>query len=98
MDDRFSSVKSLLISHKNQLARLGGKHFAVFGSVVRNEASELSDIDILVDFDSKHGLFGFADLKLYLEGVLKCRVDLVTRSALHPALKMRILNESKEIF
>lgn len=71
---------------------------AIFGSLARNEATDDSDIDILVDFDSKKGLFGFADLKLYLEEILGCRVDLVTKRALHPALKMRILNESKEIF
>jgi predicted nucleotidyltransferase len=71
---------------------------AIFGSIARNEATEESDIDILVDFDSKKGLFGFADLKFYLEEILGCRVDLVTKRALHPALKTRILSESKEIF
>jgi len=78
--------------------RLGGYHLAIFGSMARGEAAKDSDVDILVDFDSKKGLFGFADLKFYLEEILGCHVDLVTRRALHPALKMRILSESKEIF
>lgn len=77
---------------------MGGNHLAIFGSVARNEATKKSDIDILVDFDTKKGLFGFADLKFYLEEILDCNVDLVTRRALHPELKTRILNESKEIF
>ena len=87
-----------LISHQKELSQLGGDHVAVFGSIARDEASEVSDVDILVDFDSKKGLFGFADLKFYLEEILGCPVDLVTRQALHPALKTRILNESKKIF
>ena len=56
------------------------------------------DIDILVDFDKKKDLFGFIDLKFYLEDLLKCEVDLVSRQALHPALKKRILGEAKQIF
>lgn len=98
MEKQFSAIKSLLTSHKEQLSQLGGNHLAVFGSVAREEETENSDVDILVDFDSKKGLFGFADLKFYLEEILGRHVDLVTRKALHPALKMRILSESKEIF
>lgn len=95
---QFNTIKTLLTSHREELYRLGGHHLAIFGSIARNEANEDSDVDILVDFDSKKGLFGFADLKLYLEEILGCHVDLVTKRALHPALKMRILSESKEIF
>lgn len=98
MNKQFNNIKNLLTSHREQLSQLGGDHLAIFGSVARNEATEDSDIDILVDFDSKKGLFGFADLKFYLEEILGCRVDLVTRRALHPALKKRILSDAKEIF
>ena len=98
MDMQFNKIKNLLTSHREELSRLGGNHIAIFGSIVRNEATDISDVDILVDFDTKKGLFGFADLKLYLEEILGCHVDLVTKKALHPALKVRILSESKEIF
>src|ERR1700733_14268905 len=98
MNKQFNKIKNLLTSHREQLSQLGGYHLAVFGSVARDEATEESDVDILVDFDSKKGLFGFADLKFYLEEILDRHVDLVTRRALHPALEKRILNEAKEIF
>lgn len=98
MAKQFNTIKNLLVSHQEQLSQLGGNHLAVFGSIARDEATEDSDVDILVDFDSKKGLFGFADLKFYLEEILGRHVDLVTRRALHPALKTRILRESKEIF
>lgn len=98
MSKEFTKIKKLLTSHQEELSQLGGNHMAIFGSIARGEATEVSDVDILVDFDSKKGLFGFADLKFYLEELLGCHVDLVTKRALHPALKTRILRESKEIF
>lgn len=98
MNTQFDKAKTLLISHQKELSKLGGKHLAIFGSTARNEAKKSSDIDILVDFDPKKGLFAFIDLKFYLEDLLKCDVDLVSRPALHPALKKRILSEAKQIF
>lgn len=98
MNARFDKIKTLLKSHQDRLHLLGTKHLAVFGSTARNEAGRGSDIDILVDFDAKKGLFAFVDLKFYLEEILKCEVDLVSKRALHPALKKRILSEAKQVF
>ena len=91
-------VKQILKKHKRDLSKLGVKALAVFGSVARHEEKPQSDIDILVDFDSKKGLFVFVDLKNYLEKLLDCDVDLVTKNALHPALRKRILDEAKNVF
>lgn len=98
MRTQFDKAKTVLLSHREQLSQLGSRHLAIFGSIARNEATKTSDIDILVDFDSKKDLFGFIDLKFYLEDLLSCDVDLVSKQALHPALKKRILNEAKQIF
>lgn len=98
MSRRFTKAKKLLISHKEHLSQLGTRHLAIFGSTARNETRKSSDIDILVDFDAKKGLFVFMDLKFYLEDLLKCDVDLVSTRALHPALKKRILSEAKQVF
>lgn len=98
METRFNKVKKLLIHHREDLSRLGARHLAIFGSIARNEVTEDSDVDILVDFDSKKGLFEFMDLKFYLEDLLACDVDLGTKQSLHPALKEIILSEAKEIF
>jgi len=88
----------ILTDHKKDLLRLGVRTLSVFGSVAANKALAKSDIDILIDFDAKKGLFGFIDLKTYLEQLLDCDVDLVTKNALHPALKKRILEEAKHVF
>ena len=77
---------------------LGARALSLFGSVAKNKASRKSDVDILVDFDSKRGIFGFMGLKNYLEKLLHRDVDLVTKSALHPALKKKILQEAKHVF
>ncbi len=98
MNTRFDKAKTVLKSHRKDLSRLGTRHLAIFGSTAKNEATKTSDIDILVDFDAKKGLFVFVDLKFFLEDILKCEVDLVSTRALHPALKKRILSEAKQIF
>lgn len=98
MSTQFDKAKTVLESHRNHLIRLGIRHLSIFGSIARNEATKTSDIDILVDYDAKKGLFVFVDLKFYLEDILKCEVDLVSTRALHPALKKRILSEAKQIF
>lgn len=98
MITRFDKAKTVLLSHQKQLSKLGSRHLAIFGSTVRNETAKTSDIDILVDFDTKKDLIQFIDLKFYLEDLLSCDVDLVSKQALHPALKKRILSEAKQIF
>jgi predicted nucleotidyltransferase len=53
----FSEVKRILSAHKKDLLKRGVRALSLFGSIGRNEASKASDVDILVDFDSKKGLF-----------------------------------------
>jgi len=65
----------------------------VFGSFARGEATETSDIDILVEFDRAVGLFHFIDLQDHLGRILGRRIDLATPDALHPVIKDQILNE-----
>jgi uncharacterized protein len=93
-----SEAKKILKGHKEDLSKLGVRALSLFGSVARNEASSKSDVDILIDFDAKKGIFAFVGVKNYLEELLKRDVDLVTKAALHPALKSRILREAKNVF
>lgn len=95
---QYYKAQKILKAHQKDLSYYGVRALAVFGSTARNEGKAGSDIDILIDFDSKRGLFVFAGLKNYLESLLNCEVDLVTKKALHPALKKRILSEARQIF
>lgn len=68
------------------------KKIGVFGSYVRNEQRDDSDIDIIVEFSRPVG-FKFIDLKIFLEEILNREVDLVTPNALKPQIKEKILRE-----
>ena len=66
---------------------------SVFGSLVRGEMKEDSDIDILVELPEEKSLLDFVALKLELEETLGRKVDLVEYSTIHPLLKERVLRE-----
>ncbi|BBM69407.1 nucleotidyltransferase family protein [Rhodothermus marinus] len=69
------------------------KFVGLFGSVVRGEAGEHSDLDVLVEFEEPPTLFQFVELKDWLSRRLGCNVDLVMKSALRPHIKQHILQE-----
>jgi predicted nucleotidyltransferase len=79
------------------LQQNGIKRAAFFGSIVRGEMTDESDIDILVEFEGRKSLLDLAGLKLDLEDALERRVDLLTYRSLHPMLKDRILAEQVPI-
>lgn len=56
-----------------------------------------SDVDLLVEFERTPGLFAFIELQQFLGGRLGVKVDLVTRSALKPTIKERVLGEALRI-
>jgi len=69
------------------------KRASIFGSHVRGEAKEESDIDILVELKDELDIFDFIELKLELESVTRKKIDLVEYEMIKPALKDSILNE-----
>lgn len=69
------------------------KRAALFGSLVRGELTESSDIDFLVEFQGRRSLLDLVGLKLELEEVLGRKVDVLTYNSLHPLLRERILSE-----
>jgi predicted nucleotidyltransferase len=66
----------------------------VFGSYVRGEQIEGSDLDILVDLDDGIGLIELAGLQQDLSDALGVRVDLVMKDALKRGIGQRILSEA----
>lgn len=75
------------------LQRYGVKRAGLFGSCVRGELKEESDIDILVEIEQDISLLDFIGIKLELEEALGKKIDLVEYSTIKPRLKERILNE-----
>ena len=73
--------------------RFSVKAISIFGSIARDEASDNSDVDVLVVFDQKATFDGFMELKFYLEELLGTGVDLVTDKALRPQVRRAIEGE-----
>lgn len=81
-----NEIKEILQKNKVDLMmRYNLKSLALFGSFARDEATEKSDIDILVEFDKPIGL-DFVLLADELETILGVKVDLVTTNALKPKM------------
>ncbi len=70
------------------------KSISVFGSYLREEQNEESDIDILVEFYEPIDLFKFVELEYFLSDILRKKVDLVMKDTLKPRIKDRILEEA----
>lgn len=72
----------------------------LFGSYSRNEQRPWSDIDILVQYDRSQpiGLLKIADMKVALEDILLCEVDLVEDGTLRPWAAESINKDRKLIY
>ncbi len=75
------------------MRRRGVVRAGMFGSVARGEASPVSDIDFLVEFEQGRTLLDLAGLGLDLKEALGCDVDVATPNSLHPALKEEIMRD-----
>ncbi len=76
------------------LVEKGVKRASLFGSFARGDATDESDIDLLIEFKGKtKSLLDLAALKIHLEESLGRHVDLVTYNSLHPLLRDQILSE-----
>ena len=91
-------IAELLDAKRAEIAHIAEKHGArnvrLFGSVVRGEAKESSDVDVLVNLDEDRSLLDHIALIQDLEDLLGCKVDVVTEGALHRLLRDRILQEA----
>ena len=89
-----ATIKRQLQEHKQELrTRYGVITIGVFGSYVRGEQTESSDIDILVELEKPMGLVKFIQLERDISRVLGVNVDLTTKKALKPFIGQRILRE-----
>lgn len=93
-------VVAALHAHQDLFLRFGVVSASLFGSVVRDEARPMSDVDLMVEFGPGQpgGLLRYVELKHALEGILGRPVDLITKTNIKPRLKARILAECLPVF
>lgn len=71
---------------------------AVFGSFARGEATEESDVDLLVKFSKQIGLFGFVGVEQDLEDALDRKVDLATDKMIGKYIRENVMRDLKIIY
>jgi uncharacterized protein len=99
LSGKAAEFATVLQEHLPELyERYGVISLGLFGSYVRGEPHEGSDLDVLVEFDERPlGLLGFINLENYLSDLLGTKVDLVEKRALKPRIGQRILQEVVEL-
>ncbi len=87
-------VLTIIRNHQREIRGFGVRRCGFFGSFVREQDTEQSDIDILVEFEPGQKTFdNFMQLAFFLEDLLGRRVDLVTVESLSPYIGPHILKE-----
>ena len=75
-------------------ARYGIDRLRVFGSLIRDEATDASDVDFLVKVDPRRNLLDLVEFSQELSHILQCKVDVVSEDGVSPYLKDQIFNEA----
>ncbi|MDO9548172.1 MAG: nucleotidyltransferase family protein [Candidatus Marinimicrobia bacterium] len=91
MDEKIKEIVEMLKRH-------GAKEIKIFGSYVRDETREESDLDILVEFSERKSLLDLVGIEQELEEALGIKVDLLTRKSISPYLIDRIEKEAVVVF
>jgi predicted nucleotidyltransferase len=90
----FAEIKEILSQSKPIVQeKYKVKEMGVFGSYVRGEQNEASDVDVLIDFEQAPSLLKFIELENYLSDTLGVKVDLVMKRVLKPRIGKNILAE-----
>lgn len=94
MKNTLDDIKKIIKKDKSDIIKKYHiKKIGVFGSYIRGEQNDDSDIDILVEFEKPISMFKFLELEEYLENKIDIKVDLVTNNALKPNIGSNIRNE-----
>ena len=76
------------------------RELAVFGSALRDDFRDDSDIDLLVEFDpeARVGLIRFYQLQFELERLFHRSIDLVSKAGLHRVIRGHVLASSEVVY
>lgn len=92
-------VISRLLAHEDELRRLGVLNLFLFGSTVRDEARDESDIDLFFDYqEGQFGLFQLMDIMDRTTEMLGRKADVMTRDSIHKVLKDQVVASAVQVF
>jgi uncharacterized protein len=66
----------------------------IFGSYVRGEQSQKSDLDMLITFSKSYSLWDLLDVKEFLSKKLRLKIDLVPKDSIKPLIREQIIKEA----
>jgi predicted nucleotidyltransferase len=85
-----SAIRQVVESHRARNAR-------VFGSVLRGEDTDSSDLDILIDPTPETTLFDIGAIRHELGRLLGVPVDVLTPNALPDRFRAKVLAEARPV-
>lgn len=92
------STLEMLKKSRAEILAIAAKHGAsnvrIFGSVVRGEDTEESDVDVLVDMAADRSLYDLVGFQQEIEALVGRKADGLTENGLNRYLKDRILAEA----
>ena len=91
-DDIISILREQMVR-----SRFGIKSLFLFGSVARNEATQESDLDFIVNFDGVITFDRYMDLKIFLEDLFDKKIDLAIEGTLKPQIRQKIFEEAIDV-
>ena len=90
-------IKRVLSENLEILKRYKAQSISLFGSYVRNEQKEDSDIDLLVEFGVGITLFDIIELESSLSEIFKKKINIVSKRGLSKYIGPYILKEAEAI-
>lgn len=90
----FQEIREILTENKEKIqGTYKVKKLGIFGSYVRGEQREDSDVDILVTFEEPVSLLKLVNFENYLQDLTGIKVDVIPERSIRPELRKNILNE-----
>lgn len=93
-------IENLIVKARPQLEAVGVAHIALFGSRVRGDCNNDSDVDILIDIvkDKKFSLIDLVGVERILSKAVGLKAQATMRRSLSEAFSKRILPDIREVF
>ncbi len=93
MVKKSQEILRIIEENREPIKGFGVRSLGLFGSAVRGEATDRSDLDFIVELEKKT-FDAYMGLKKFLEDLFECKVDLVLKENIKPRLREPILKES----
>ena len=88
-----SDIIRLIEANREKIRTFGVRKLGIFGSVARDEQTEDSDVDVLVELE-RETFRGYMGLLVFLEELCGRKVDLAIKDSIKPRIRDRVLADT----